>query len=413
MELVKLKMKGSYKTFLIFLAIIILMLSSLGIMYLFYDKLENPSADIEVDGALSINYIAGKGFELTNKETIKFSVTNNENQEHHFNINFLQTRGEGTYKLIDDDTIILTGNLKSTDVIESDYILIEGNITKTYFLELTSNSEEGLKGIIDVRKKDKNITFADIILEDNPTTESTLTKVGDSAATQSEGLIKSNDDIGTSYYFRGKITNNYVSFGNMMWRIVRINGDKTVRLILDGQTEGIANYYLNDATSYDFNQSAMKKFLSNWYEEKLKKYENYIATAKFCSDISHDDAYNYSAYTRVYTNKIPSLNCLGTQVTSNIGLLTIDEVLLAGASPSTFNQSYYLYNSKSENSWYTMTGAKGTANSINMFMVNRNGSISTDINGNLYRGVRPVINLIKNIEMIGEGTIDNPYRLGE
>ena len=46
-----------------------------------------------------------------------------------------------------------------------------------------------------------------------------------------------------------------------------------------------------------------------------------------------------------------------------------------------------------------------------MFMVDNNGNIRTDINGNLYRNVRPVINLVKNIEMEGNGTAENPYRM--
>ena len=37
----------------------------------------------------------------------------------------------------------------------------------------------------------------------------------------------------------------------------------------------------------------------------------------------------------------------------------------------------------------------------------------TDINGNLYRNIRPVINLVKNIEMIGTGTNLDPYRMVE
>ena len=41
------------------------------------------------------------------------------------------------------------------------------------------------------------------------------------------------DDYGTSYYFRGNVLDNYVSFADKIWRIVRINGDGSVRLVLD------------------------------------------------------------------------------------------------------------------------------------------------------------------------------------
>ena len=119
--------------------------------------------------------------------------------------------------------------------------------------------------------------------------------------------------------------------------------------------------------------------------------------------------YNYNSYTRIIINKIPTLNCLGTNVISNIGVLSVDEVIFAGADTSNINQNFYLYNPKISNVWYTMTAAKGNDKSINMFMVDKNGKIVTNINGNLYREVRPVINLIKNIEVIGDGTEDNPY----
>ena len=56
-----------------------------------------------------------------------------------------------------------------------------------------------------------------------------------------------------------------------------------------------------------------------------------------------------------------------------------------------------------------MSGAKGNEQSINLFMIGTNGNLVTNVEGNLYRQVRPVINLIKNIEVSGDGTKANPY----
>ena len=53
-------------------------------------------------------------------------------------------------------------------------------------------------------------------------------------------LCEAEDDLGTSYYFRGNVTNNYVSFAGFIWRIVRINGDGSIRMIYDG-TQAYAN----------------------------------------------------------------------------------------------------------------------------------------------------------------------------
>mgnify|MGYP003301165685 CR=1 FL=1 len=53
--------------------------------------------------------------------------------------------------------------------------------------------------------------------------------------TDASGLYKSTatNDGSPTYYFRGNVTNNYVDFAGFTWRIVRINEDGSVRLILD------------------------------------------------------------------------------------------------------------------------------------------------------------------------------------
>ncbi|HBA37955.1 MAG TPA: hypothetical protein DCY94_04470, partial [Firmicutes bacterium] len=53
-------------------------------------------------------------------------------------------------------------------------------------------------------------------------------------ATTDEGVYSMQDDYGTSYYFRGAVENNYVKFGGFFWRIIRINGDGSIRMIYDG-----------------------------------------------------------------------------------------------------------------------------------------------------------------------------------
>ena len=53
-------------------------------------------------------------------------------------------------------------------------------------------------------------------------------------ATTDEGIYKAEDDWGDSYYFRGAVENNYVKFAGYYWRIIRINGDGSIRIIYDG-----------------------------------------------------------------------------------------------------------------------------------------------------------------------------------
>jgi len=77
-----------------------------------------------------------------------------------------------------------------------------------------------------------------------PTSEDTLAILGvtsngvksdfDAAATTDEGIFEMEDDYGTSYYYRGAVENNYVKFAGFFWRIIRINGDGSLRIIYDG-----------------------------------------------------------------------------------------------------------------------------------------------------------------------------------
>ena len=76
----------------------------------------------------------------------------------------------------------------------------------------------------------KNLTIDDIIATLNP---KTTTPTFSNIATTDEGVYSVSDGMygGNSYYWRGAATTNYVKFAGKCWRIIRINGDKTMRLI--------------------------------------------------------------------------------------------------------------------------------------------------------------------------------------
>ena len=73
-----------------------------------------------------------------------------------------------------------------------------------------------------------------------------ITELPDSAfanvtTASDKGMYKKNDDLGTSYYYRGAVDNNWVKFGkegdkDIYWRIIRINGDGSIRMIYTGTT---------------------------------------------------------------------------------------------------------------------------------------------------------------------------------
>ena len=141
-------------------------------------------------------------------------------------------------------------------------------------------------------------------------------------------LASTVDDYGTSYYFRGAVKNNYVEFANKCWRIVRITGDGSVKLVLhNDNTAGAANpcSSANNSTNAAFarysgttytskfnengddnayvgfkfgtpgssthaathantNKSTILTNLETWYNNNLKTYESVIADTVWCND---------------------------------------------------------------------------------------------------------------------------------
>ena len=94
-----------------------------------------------------------------------------------------------------------------------------------------------------------------------------------------------------------------------------------------------------------------------------------IANTKYCTDINYDKEYTFSAYSKIIINNIPTFNCLGTVISNHIGIPTLDEVIFARAITSKNNTDYYLNINGNENMWYTMSGAKGSEEYLNMFLM--------------------------------------------
>ena len=139
---------------------------------------------------------------------------------------------------------------------------------------------------------------------------STVTEFTSISGEDEHVLNNAPDDYGTSYYFRGNVLDNYVSFADKTWRIVRINGDGSVRIVLDdvakdssgnvietafnsddrdnayiGYMYGTPRSTTYDATHENINDSTIKKTVDKWYEDNLKiNYANYLADTLFCND---------------------------------------------------------------------------------------------------------------------------------
>ena len=82
-------------------------------------------------------------------------------------------------------------------------------------------------------------------------------------------LARAEDDYGTSYYFRGAVKNNYVEFANKCWRIVRIGGDNTIKLILHNDNTSNTS---NPCSSANNNTTAaFARYSGETYKSKFNK----------------------------------------------------------------------------------------------------------------------------------------------
>lgn len=399
-------MRIVYKRSLTFIAILIVLIGCIGIGYLFYDKVILDETQVVVNDELSINYLDGQNI-ITNGE-YRFSVTNNGNNDVYYRISVNDITGYDenlTYTLTSNDTNIKIEK-KALDVdnpVIANNILIPALETKNFILSVNGNTNTSFS--LNVEKiEDVEEYFYMTILNNNELKKPT-TVVGEEISSTNEGLIEDKDDDGATYYFRGAVDNNYVSFANLIWRIVRINGDGTVRLVLNETIDTLSTYNTEETS---FKETALYDSLETFYENNLSYYEKNIANSKFCSETSITDN-KYNAYTRIITNEIPTFNCLGTSFISRIGTLMVDEIVYAGALYDEENTNYYLYNSEIENLWWTSSLARKDDSSIYPFLVSPNGSLTESVASTLYRGVRPVINLSRNTKVSGSGTLTDPY----
>ena len=192
---------------------------------------------------------------------------------------------------------------------------------------------------------------------------------------------KRNDDIDT-FYFRGTNQNNNFSFMNKDWKIVRINKDGSIKLVLNDSI-GTSTYQNIDTT------------LNTWYNSNIKgkDYEKYIVQDNYCNDQDF-------AYKRVINNK-PKVKC-ANNTKKSIGVLSVDEVMLSSAIYNSTNKTSYL---DSNTNTYTLTPAQ-SANDAFSYGGTKQISI---VNKTTSLGIRPTITITKDAVISGEGSTSNKY----
>ena len=190
-------------------------------------------------------------------------------------------------------------------------------------------------------------------------------------------LASTEDDYGTSYYFRGAVKNNYIQFANKCWRIVRINGDGSVKLVLyndntsnasspcsssnNSTTAAFARYsgssytsafyssYNDNAyigfmygqagasdyasTNANTNKSTILTNLETWYTNNLASYADKLADTIWCNDKSTESGElgygtnntHYAAYNRLTSTKQPTLKCPNDNNGGKLSKFTVDD----------------------------------------------------------------------------------------
>lgn len=434
-------MKIMYKISLI--TIIVLFVFSLFIVY-DYSKF-NQHEDRINDGAmvlseenLSINYSSGNTFyinDLKDEHLIekKFSVTNIGTSTLYYTISFndieyeVEEASSLKYSLKSDNEVVINEEVFPLEASEiTSLITIPPGTSQNYTLIIKSDesiaSNNSLKGIISIKSKDNNQSFSDVILMNNQIKE-LVSKPGKEISSSDEGLIAGNDDDGVTYYFRGDVRNNYVKFADQIWRIVRINGDKSVRIVLDKTIENTYSYNTNEleegndnySTLVSFDKSSIKKSLEDWYDFNISASAKYVVNSNFCIDtnISKEEGNSkyYQSYVRVNEDENPLHNCIGTKIFTNIGLLSVDEAILAGSYKDKENKNTYLYNSDITEDWWLNSPHSITSeNIVKMFTYqSETGSISNGIDIQSLRGIRPVINIRDTVNVTGTGIEEDPY----
>ena len=411
-------MRKKYKVTLLGIAILILLLSGVEAHYQMYKNEEKDlSAFIKVAEGLSINYLNGTDIHVTKRESeVAFSVTNQLNETLYYNIDILNISGsldEVTYRLSSDNPSVseAIGNLEQNAIASR--VSIEPGVTHRYTLEILNPNSHDFSFQLEIVPEAVENSFANTILTDNDIKESTMTAFNVSA-TENEGLIRQSTELGNMYYFRGNVANNYVSFANNLWRIVKINEDNSVKLILNNTLESLAPMNVTElAGNNDFLTSTAYQNLTNWYTTYLTEFDESISSTYYCFDNSvstNTGEISYLSNTRLFTDYLPSNVCGGLNISSKIGLLTADEAVMAGASAGE-NTSYYLYIDGLQAPWWTMTPNKRENNVMSYMALSTNGSLIRDVDETSSIFLRPVITLSRKTQVTGSGTLDDPYQI--
>ncbi len=419
---------NKYRTILVILLSCFVLIIALAIIISnidFKEKVNGTVAIILNEGDLTINYTDGNEIEFNDskKHTYALSITNHSDKKIYYSVYFSNSNVDDIPIKVKDENGKVINTVKK-DILNNKLInlySINGNETVRYTIEIDSDVRVKFKGTLKVVNESMvTETFSDLILLHNNINVA-QSRIGSEIATTDEGLLSTLDNKGTTYFFRGNVKNNYVKIGDLLFRVVRINGDSTVRLVLDGVLNETYPYNSNalvegthPSSLTMLNDATLKGQLETWLNGSIGQYAKYVVNGDYCIETNYNlnfnNIYYSSAYERIFNDEAPDLYCSGNVYTGKVGLLSADEVVFAGAASNKPNTKYYLYNKGIQGNYLTLSGYFiNVENHISMMNVMSNGALGDGILVSNESLIRPVINISIDANIKGNGTIDNPY----
>ena len=227
---------------------------------------------------------------------LKYKLVSNDGYDS--GIKRLKDIGTGTYRIVDERALLKSksvtyklylwiasdaGNDIQNKIYKSKIIVnsTSNRVGDTYCLDNGFNKLSDCMLVMNNHEKTTDIAKTNIKAKSTPDFSKT--------ATTDEGLFMAEDDEGESYYYRGAVKNNYVSFAGFIWRIIRRNGDGSIRMIYSGKSTSDTGEDITLGKSAYNEKYWDPTYVGYKYNEDFSLYENnsitgynaFINTAKY------------------------------------------------------------------------------------------------------------------------------------
>ena len=277
-------------------------------------------------------------------------------------------------------------------------------------------NEAACSGAVQVQKAGSDYLYTPYLnCGESYLTQELYKKVVGETVTSGDGLYVS----GNAYIFRGENVDNYVELDNSLWRIVKVNSDGSMALIL---AKGITytqpwddRYNEEQRFEAGINQysvSRVKDYLDKVYNNPSKEDGEDILSDK---DKSRLIPYSVCIGKRSVNSegKNNSEECMQTLKGQYLGLLTLSDYLFASLdnncksveTRSCKNYNYLVIRDE----WWLATANKDDTYSV--YKISQSGSAKKET-ASTYSTVRPVIYLNSRVLLkSGEGTKEKPYKV--